>query len=84
MKTLYTYKTPLDGSPIFGVFNKNQDKFIVTSAQDVRYCDIKNKDREEDIDDLLQIGGIKTICVDENNFYVLASKLNKKLGMYLY
>ena len=84
MKTIYTYKEPLEGSPTFGVFNKTQDKFIVTSAQDVRYCDVKDKEKEVDIDDRLNIGGIKTICVDDHHFYILASKLNKKLGMYLY
>lgn len=84
MKTIYTYKEQLDGSPTFGVFNNTQDKFIVTSAQDVRYCDVKDKEKEVDIDDRLNIGGIKTICVDDHHFYILASKLEKKLGLYLY
>lgn len=50
--------------PTFGVFNKEQDKFIVTSAHDVRYCNMSNSNLELDLDDELNIGGIKSICTD--------------------
>lgn len=63
-KTLYKFKEPLDDMPTFGVFNKEQDKFIVTSAHDVRYCNMSNPNLELDLDDELNIGGIKSICTD--------------------
>lgn len=83
-KTLYKYKQPLDDTPTFGVFNKDQDKFIVTSATDVRYCNMKDVNLEVDLDDELNIGGIKSITVDSKHFYILANKLDKKLGFYLF
>lgn len=63
-KTLYKYKQPLDDTPTFGVFNREQNKFIVTSPTDVRYCNIKDNNLEVDLDDELNIGGIKTITTD--------------------
>ena len=52
MKTIYRYENPLKSQPNFGVLNKAQDKFIVTSVQDVLYCNIKTKE-EVDLDDEL-------------------------------
>lgn len=54
-KTLYSFKEPLADQPTFGVFNRDQDKFIVTSPSDARYCDVKNPSAEVDLDDELEI-----------------------------
>ena len=83
-RILYTYKEPLDDKPNFGAFNAAQDKFIVTSTGDLRFCDVKNPDGEVDLDDELEIQAIESICADEKNFYVLANKKEKKLGFYLF
>lgn len=45
---------------------------------------MKDNNLEVDLDDELNIGGIKSICVDDAHFYILANKLDKKLGFYLY
>lgn len=83
-KTLYKFKDPLEDMPTFGVFNAEQDKFIVTSANDARYCNMKDSNLEVDLDTELNIGGIKSICTDAKHFYILANKMDKKLGFYLY
>ena len=40
-KPLYTYKKHLHEEPHFGIFNKDQTKFVVTTEQDVLYVDMK-------------------------------------------
>ena len=66
------------------MFNKNQDKFIVTSTTDVLYCNLNKPDNETDLDDELQIGSIENIQYDDINFYILANKKAGKLGFYLF
>jgi len=39
--TVYSFENQLGATPKFGEFNKDQSKFIVTSAADVLYVDIK-------------------------------------------
>lgn len=41
---MYTFKKHLHEEPHFGIFNKDQTKFVVTTDQDVRYIDIKTKE----------------------------------------
>lgn len=83
-QTLYRFKEPLVDQPTFGAFNRAQDKFIVTSTADVRYCDLKKPDAELDLDDELDISAIESITVDDEHFYVLANKRHQKLGFYLF
>ena len=83
-QVLYSFKEALEDQPSFGAFNRAQDKFIVTSASDIRYCDLKNPSAEVDLDDELEISAIESITVDDEHFYVLANKKSKKLGFYLF
>ena len=39
-KTVCVYKEPLDDVPTFGVFNKAQTVFIVTTPDNALYCEI--------------------------------------------
>lgn len=55
--TLYKLNNTLDDQPRFGVFNKDQTKFIVTSAMDILYVDIKSG-KEIDLDDREEISAI--------------------------
>lgn len=45
---------------------------------------MKDVNLEVDLDDDMGISGIKSICVDKKHFYILANKLDKRLGLYLY
>lgn len=83
-KVLYSFKEPLEDQPSFGAFNRAQDKFIVTSASDIRYCDLNDASAEVDLDAELGISAIESITVDEDHFYVLANKKNTRLGFYLF
>lgn len=83
-RVLYSFKEPLEDQPSFGAFNRAQDKFIVTSASDVRYCDLKDASAEVDLDAELGISAIESVTVDEEHFYVLANKKHKRLGFYLF
>ena len=49
-ETIYNLKNQLQDQPIFGVFSQDQTKFIVTSAMDILYVDMKKK-LEIDFDD---------------------------------
>ena len=81
-ETLYAFENELNDQPKFGQFNRNQTKFIITSASDILYVDIKEK-LEIDIDDREGIAQIQNIIADEENFYVLANKKDNKLGYFL-
>ena len=81
-ETLYKFENELNDQPKFGQFNRNQTKFIITSAADILYVDIKQK-LEIDIDDREGISQIQNIIADNDNFYVLANKRNSKLGYFL-
>lgn len=73
--------------PQFGYFSKCQTKFIATSRKNVLYVDL-NKDnndnnKEIDLDLLTGISEIRSIAVQDDNFYVLANKYKRKLGFYM-
>jgi hypothetical protein len=84
-KDIYKLDNELDDDPKYGVFNKDQTKFIVNSSQDVLYVDI-NKQLEIDLDERegisLILGIIKSD--DDQHFYILANKKNQMLGFYLF
>lgn len=80
--TLYAFENELNDQPKFGQFNKNQTKFIITSASDILYVDMKQK-LEIDIDDREGISQIQNIIADDYNFYILSNKRASKLGYFL-
>lgn len=80
---MYTYKHPLHEEPHFGVFNKDQKKFVVTTEQDVRYIDIKTSE-EIDLHAQEGLGSLQNVVADDHYFYILANKKEGKLGFYLY
>jgi hypothetical protein len=83
IKILYTLENKLEDYPRFGVFNKDQTKFIVTSSMDILYVDII-KHLEIDLDDREHISSIQNILVGSSHFYVLANKSHARLGYYLF
>ena len=68
--------------PNFGVFNKTQDKCIVTSIKDILFIDLRSN-FEMDIDEREQISEILNILADDTYFYILANKKNDVIGYYL-
>lgn len=73
----------MDANPKFGVFNKDQSKFIITSSEDILYVDI-HKQIEIDLDEREEVSSIQNIISDNNNFYCLANKKEARLGFYLF
>ena len=67
---------------MFGVFNLDQTKCILTSFDDVLYIDLETGD-ERDIDATESISDILNVVADERYFYVLANKKHDLLGYYL-
>lgn len=82
---IYEYENPLEDQPLFGVFDAEQTKFIVTSAKDVLFVDMESMPNkvEIDYDDKESISVIQNIITDDRYFYVLANKKDGKLGYYL-
>lgn len=81
-ETIYTLNNFLVDPPNFGVFNKDQDKCIVTSVNDILFVDLRSK-FEMDIDDRENISEILNILADDTHFYILANKKNEIVGYYL-
>jgi len=80
--TVYEIQNKLEAQPNFGIFNHNQTKFIVTSSEDILYCDMK-KSLEIDLDERENISSLQNIIQDNKYFYILANKKESRLGMYL-
>jgi len=71
------YKEALDDIPTFGVFNKAQTVFIVTTSANALYAEIGKPVQDQiDLDDREQVADIKNISVsdDDSQFFVLANK----------
>jgi hypothetical protein len=83
ISTYYKLENQLDDQPKFGVFNKDQTKFIVTSSLDILFVDIKKR-QEIDLDDREEVSAIQNIITDNKHFYVLANKKEQRLGYYLF
>lgn len=82
-ETRYEYERGLESAPKFGVFNKDQSQFIVTSEDEIRYVDL-NRTKEIDLAVQEGVAGIESILADDGDFYVLANKRDHKLGYYLF
>lgn len=84
-ETLYTFKSPLDDIPKFGVFNHEQTCFVVTSAREVWFVNTKTK-HEVDIGEREAVSDIQNISLSSKNdeFFVLANKRHNRLGYYLF
>jgi hypothetical protein len=72
----------LKRQPDYLVFNAKQDRAIIASTDDVLWVDI-HAQSEADIDDIYNLGSIKSVLFVDNKFYVLANKFDKKLGYFL-
>ena len=57
ISVFYELGNTLDDQPRFGVFNKDQTKFIVTSSMDILFVDTKSG-KEIDLDDREEISAI--------------------------
>jgi len=64
------------------VLSADQNVGIVASTDDVIWFDMLNS-REIDIDNVYQLGGIKSLLYYDHKFYVLANKYRRKLGYFL-
>lgn len=86
-KTVCEYNESLDDVPTFGVFNKAQTVFIVTTPDNALYCEMgKPKETQIDLDKREEVALIQNISVseDDSQFFVLANKKEQKLGYYLF
>ena len=73
----------LSETPICGVFNDDQTKFIVTTNKDIYFID-KALDMEPiDIDENEGISAIQNILPYKDKFYILANKKSGRLGYFL-
>ena len=82
-ETVFAYKKGLEAAPKFGVFNKDQTQFIVTSEDEIRYVD-RVKTKEIDLAVQEGVAGIESVLADDLDFYILANKRDHKLGYYLF
>lgn len=73
----------LSDTPIFGIFNTEQTKFIVTSNEDLLYVDMRTSN-EIDLDEQEEVSQLQNIITDNEYFYVLANKKEQRLGYYLF
>lgn len=80
----YRFDNCLSEQPELMVFDDTQTMAIVASVDDALWVSIKDQE-EVDIDEFYHIAGIQAIhfCKDDQKFYLLANKLNRKLGYYL-
>jgi hypothetical protein len=86
-EVVYTLENSLSDTPIFGVFSKDQSKFMVTSHMDILYVDMNQKNpakREIDFDHRENISAIQNILANDTHFFILANKKDHKLGYYLF
>lgn len=81
--SIYQMESPLEDTPNFGIFNTDQTIFIVTSSKDILYVDMRNGN-EIDLDDREEVSALQNIITDNEYFYVLANKKEKRLGYYLF
>ena len=84
---MYKLNNELSDVPNFGVFSKNQRKFIVTSSHDILYVNLDEPElekREIDFDEKEDIGSLQNIMANDTHFFVLANKKESKLGYYLF
>ena len=90
----YTINNYMLDPPSFGVFNEDQTKCMIISANDILYIDLNRRCEIEgtgefkmgyelDIDEQESIGDILNILADGKYFYVLANKKHGILGYYL-
>ena len=90
-KILYEFSTDVRPSqqPTYFEMNTDQKIFMVASDWDCVYCNMNANSAEQfvlvDVDDMLNIKVIKHIYYnpEDKNFYILANKLNEKLGFYV-
>ena len=82
-QTIYQMNNELGDTPNFGIFNNDQSIFIVTSSKDLLYVDTRNG-LEIDLDDREEVSNLQNIITDDEYFYVLANKKEKRLGYYLF
>ena len=72
-EVVYQIENALEDFPKFGVFDKMQRTFIVTSSKDILYVNMV-EEIEVDIDDAEGISDIKNIIYKNNHFYIIANK----------
>lgn len=82
---LYTYKSSLGHKPKFGVFNQEQTCFVVNTAQQLWFVDIK-ANKEFDIGEKEDVQNIQNVTISRDNteFFILANKKGARLGYYLF
>ena len=73
----------LKEQPLFGIFNADQSKFLVTSNEDILFVDMRKK-LEIDIDEQEGIDLLQQIIAVENEFYVMANKQWGQLGYFIF
>ena len=82
---LYKYKNPLDAIPKMGVFENDQNCFVVTTNDMTLFVNIKTGE-EVDIAANEDVKNIQNIGLSGNNdeFFILANKQEGRLGYYLF
>jgi len=82
MEPFYEFNNKMAAQPDMLVFSADQNVGIIASTDDVLWFDIQSQN-EVDIDDVYQLGDIKSLLYYDEKFYVLANKYQRKLGYFL-
>lgn len=81
-QTIINDNFDIQETPIWGVFNENQDKFIVTGSKSMYFVDTQSNE-VIDLAEQEKITSIQNILPHKNMFYILANKQDGRLGYYL-
>lgn len=84
VETLYKFIVPLNMQPQYFKMNDDQTSFVTASPNDGIYYNSKNSE-EVDLDELYEIGCIKDIIYDSEDFsfYILTNKYLGQYGLFL-
>lgn len=84
INTIHKFKTALSDQPEFFCVNEKQNVYIVASPDDGIYYNGK-KNKEEDLDELFNIGKIKSAIFDfkDASFYIMTNVYEGQYGVFL-
>lgn len=81
---IYAFKEPLEDQPDYAVFDKSQKFCIIASSSQALWINISAASRVEiELDTKFKLSEIKCLMSYGEKFFLLANKLNDKLGYYL-
>lgn len=87
--TIYKFENVLEDQPDYAVFSDCQRYAIIATSSDALWVNLIVDEncigsQEYDLDELYYFGDIKCLSKFNNKFYILANRLNNKLGQFLF